>query len=95
MLLAPTENKQQANITAVKQMLVNVDPITISMINRFAGLEVESPEEEREVTSMEITSELLVLKIPSQDPNVYDLKDESDIELALNIFCLLEELYET
>jgi hypothetical protein len=51
-LPAPTENKQQVNVTAVKQVLVNVDPITTSMTNHFAGLEVESPEEEHEVTSM-------------------------------------------
>jgi hypothetical protein len=94
-LLAPTENKQQVNVTAVKQVLVNVDPITTSMTNRFASLEAENPEEEHEVTSMETTPELLVLENPSQDPSVHDLEDESDVELSLDVFCLLEKLHET
>jgi hypothetical protein len=94
-LLAPTENEQQVNVTAVKQVLVNVDPITASTTNSFARLEVESPEEEREVTFMETTPELLVLENPSQDPNVHDLEDERDVELALDVFCLLEELHRT
>jgi hypothetical protein len=65
------------------------------MINRFAGLEIKSPEEKYEVIFIEITSELLIFKNLSQDFNVHDLKDESDIKLALDIFCLLKELHET
>jgi hypothetical protein len=76
-------------------VLVNVDPITILITNRFASLEAENPEEKYKITFMETTPELLILKNLSQDPSVHDLKDESDVKLSLDVFCLLKKLHKT